>query len=94
MYLIHLLMDMHVAVISSVPFRIAFRRARCIRRGHVITNSKVLETMVSKNHPQNDHEWVYKVYLLECAHCGLHFLDDGFGPQAQGAGPSAAIEAV
>lgn len=81
MYLLHVLMDMHVAILSSLPFGIAFRRARCIRRGHSLEDAKLLETMKSEKHPQNDKDWTYKVHLMECANCGLNFLDDGFGPK-------------
>lgn len=74
-----LIFDFIVAMSSSLSFKEAWKRVRCLRRNHI---TEIRPTLIEKaqfeKHPQTDSELVYTVNLMRCNHCSLNFLDGGF----------------
>ncbi len=66
-----------VALTSELPFKIAYKRAKCLSKGHVIKNSELIDKLQSEKHPHTNKEWIYTVNIMKCGNCGLHFNDAG-----------------
>ena len=62
---------------SNQPFAIAWKRAGHIKNGHPFEKSTLIEKIESKDHPENDWDYVYMVNIRKCDDCGLIFHDCG-----------------
>lgn len=72
-----LLFDFNAAMSSSLPFSLAWKRARCLRKGHRGEKWEYIQKQTFENHPANDNDIVFSVALFRCSHCGLLGLDSG-----------------
>jgi hypothetical protein len=71
----NVLKDTYLAYVCYVPFKEAYNRLRCIRKGHVKLNAVLLDELKSYNHPASDSAVVYTVEVLKCPCCGSVFLN-------------------
>lgn len=70
--------DLLVATQCKIPFPEAWKRVRCVRNGHDFDKSELIDKFRSKNHPQNNDDFVYTVNVMRCNNCSLIWLDSGF----------------
>jgi len=60
---------------SNLPFKKAFKRARCIRAGHKVQGSTTIDKVISEKHPHNDDDHVFCTYIRRCS-CGVIFYEN------------------
>jgi hypothetical protein len=68
--------DLLLAMQSSLPFSLAWRRARHIRNGHGFNVTRI-DKLTSEKHPHSSAGCVYTVNVMRCDDCGLTFNDCG-----------------
>lgn len=71
-----LLADFEISMMSEIPFSLAWKRCRCIRKGHKHEGSKLIDRLLSEHHPHTGTDFIYAINLRECT-CGLIFQSSG-----------------
>lgn len=70
--------DFGVALQSTLPFKEAWKRIRCLNSNHKNhSNAQLIEKQHFEKHPHSDAHMIYTVNLMKCKHCTLNFLDSG-----------------
>jgi hypothetical protein len=71
------------ALLSNIPFGLAYKRAKCISNNHIsLKGATTVDTLQSEKHPHTDKYWLYTVNIMKCSNCGMLIVMRGLRQEA------------